>query len=258
MRIKQCKMLNDSMYNRFSYFLKKYSVKKYNNFNIPSVFFSLWGYGAIKNHKSLAVIVWRGTDIVKMESRLKSIKKRKNIYHVSISSYISKDLDKYGIKYKFIPIVGVNNKYFKPTEMGDEIYMYIPHNNEKYNNRYGRDIVKKIRKKCKYKINIVKSGQYSRKKLVNIYKRCFCGFRFTRHDGLPNQVIEMGLMGRKSFYNGGIPGSIKWDQKVDNILNNIEKESEKIGTIDYDYSSQINDFVKIKNNWLDTKFWNNN
>ena len=248
-------MLNDAMYNRFSYFFKKYSFKKYYDPNKPSVFFSLWGYGAIKNHKSLAVIVWRGTDILKMEGRLKSIKKRKNTYHISISSYIAKDMEKYGIRYKFIPIVGVDNKYFKPTVMGNEIYIYIPHDNKKYNDRYGRNIVEKIKKNCDYKINIVASDQYKRKDLVKIYSRCFCGLRLTKHDGLPSQVIEMGLMGRRSFYNGDIPGSIPWSKNVDNIIENIEEEAKKIGTVNYSYSKRISNFINIKDNWLDTKFW---
>lgn len=258
MRIHQCKMLNNDMYSRFSYFFKKYSLKKYNNPNKPSIFFSLWNYSSIKYHKSFALIIWRGSDILKMERVLKSIRKKKNIYHVAISSYISNDLKKYGIDHKFIPIVGVNNKYFKPTLMGNEIYTYIPNSNSlKYYPRYGMNIIDKIRKKCKYKINIMKNcNQYTKEELVKIYNRCFCGLRMTKHDGLPNQVIEMGLMGRKSFYNGDIPGSIKWNKKdIRDIVENIEKEANKIGTINLDYAEKIKKFVDIGEDWLCTEFW---
>lgn len=249
-------MLNDAMYERFAHFLKKHSLRKYHDPRRPAIFFSLWGMGALKIHKSFGLVIWRGTDVLKIGSRLRSIKKRTNIRHVAISSFIASDLDAYKIKYKSIPIVGVNNKYFYPTPKGNEIYVYIPENNEKYYNRYGGAVVDKIRSKCKYHINIVRADQYTRKELANVYRRCFCGLRLTKHDGLPNQVIEMGLMGRKSFYNGNIPGSIKWSKKrIDDIISNINREAETIGTIDYDYSEKISNFIDVGDAWKNTGFW---
>ena len=258
MRIKQCRMLNTKQEKKFKNFFKKYSLYKYDNSKNPVIFFSSWGYGPLRDHKGLVVVIWRGTDIIKMERRLKHIKKMKNVYHIAISSYIAKDLDKYGIKYKYIPIVGVDLKYFKPCVMGDEIYTYIPTSKtNKYYDRYGMKIIKNIQKKCKYKINIINSStKYSRREIADIYERCFCSLRMTKHDGLPNQVLEMGLMGRKSFYNGDIPDSIKWNKNIDKIIENIDIEACKIGTIDYDYPKRIEDFLDIGKEWLYTKFWN--
>jgi hypothetical protein len=257
MRIKQCYML-PNMRSAFSYFFKEHSFKRYDDYYSPSIFFSLWQYNAIRKHKSLAVIIWRGTDILKLKNKLPSIKKMKNVYHVAISSYIENDLKKYDIKYKYIPIIGMNMEYFKPCKKGNEIYTYIPyHKTKKYHNRYGMEIVKKIKSKCKYKINIITSkSKYSKKELLKIYEKCFCSLRMTEHDGLPNQVIEMGLMGRKSFYNGDIPGSIKWSEDVDKIIDDIEIEAKKIGTIDKDYANKINKFINIDNKtWKNTNFW---
>ena len=50
-------MLNTKMENRFYYFLKKYNLKKYYNCNKPAIFFSSWGYGAIRDHKSFGLII---------------------------------------------------------------------------------------------------------------------------------------------------------------------------------------------------------
>lgn len=254
MRIKQCKML-DSQRKIFKNFVKEYSLKKYYNPSKPAVFYSLWAYSFIKNHKSFALIIWRGSDIVKMQSRLFLIARRKNIYHIAISSYIIEDLKRYKIKYKFIPVVGVKMDFFKPAPLGDEIYTYVPNTHSKYYKRYGMKLVQKIQKKCKYKINIVIPGQYSKEELVKVYKRCFCSLRLTKHDGLPSQVIEMGLMGRRSLYNGNIPGTIKWVNNVDKIIEKIEIEAKKIGTIDHQYANQISDFIDIGDKWLDTEFW---
>ena len=250
-------MLNGNQEERFKSFFKKYSLNKYNNFENPAIFFSLWGFGLIKRHKGVAVIIWRGSDIIKMENKLKSIRKMKNVYHVAISSYIANDFEKYGIKYKFIPIVGVDTKYFKPCLMGNEIYTYVPSVfPKKYHERYGMAVIKKIQKKCKYKINIIDSStKYNRKEMFEIYKRCFCGLRMIKHDGLPNQVIEMGLMGRKSFYNGDIPGSIKWDKNIDKIISNIDEEAKKINTINYEHANEIEKFINIGSDWLNLNFW---
>lgn len=257
MRIKQCKMLNEQNEKIFKYFFKKYSLEKYYDVNSPAIFFSMWNYGSLKKHKSLAVIIWRGTDIVKNESKLKSIKNMKNVYHIAISSYIKNDLKKYKIKSKFIPVVGKKMKYFQACPLGDEIYTYVPDRHIKYEKRYGLKIIKKVQAKCKYKINISRSNdEYTRKELVNVYKRCFCGLRFSSHDGLPNTVLEMCLTGRKSIYNGNIPGSIKWNKNnIDKIIENIEIEAQKIGTIDRAYADEISKFIDIGDKWLNTEYW---
>ena len=251
-------MLSSKQEKFFKDFLKRNSLKTYNDLKAPSVFFSLWKFNDIKKHRGFAVVIWRGSDILKMGKKLKIIKNMKNVYHVAISSYIAEDLEKYGVKYKSIPIVGSTMDIFSPYVMGNEIYTYVPsHHTNKYYKRYGMDVINKIKKKIKYKINVVKAkNQHSKKKLIKIYERCFCGLRMTEHDGLPNQVVEMGLMGRKSFYNGSIPDSIKWNEhKIDQIVQNIEKEAEKIGTIDYKHADKIKDYINVGQGWIDTDFW---
>jgi len=254
-RIRQC-YIPENMKKSFSYFFEKYSLDYYKDREKPSLFFSGWSCSPIKKHKSLGVVIWRGTDIT--NDKILSLKNKKYIYHIAVSSFIKEDLKNQNIKYKFIPVVGRDMSIFIPTLLGNEIYAYAPYNdNLKYFKRYGMDIIKKIQKKIRYKINIIKySNKYSRKEMKEIYNLCFCGLRLTEHDGIPSQVIEMGLMGRKSFYNGGIPGSIKWNKKdIDSIVEGIKEEAKKIGTIDYDYSDKIKNFINIGDNWLNVRNW---
>lgn len=257
-RIKQC-YIPDHMEKRFSYFFKKYSLKKYHDRKSPSLFFSGWSMGSIKKHRGMGLVIWRGTEST--DDRISRLKKNRNISHVSISSFITEDLARNRVRYKFIPIVGVDMTNFKVCPLGDEIYTYIPdHSSDKYRKRYGMDLVIEIQKRINYKINIITSpNQCTREELLKIYERCFCSFRFTKHDGLPSQVIEMGLMGRKSFYNGDIPGSIRWNKKkIDKIVRNIDKESERIGVTDFEYSNEINKFIDIGTDWLKIKNWRSN
>jgi len=256
MKIKYCK-LNSDQRKSFPNFLGKHKLKqyKYEHKNKPAVFFGLYApdLGKFSNHKAFGIMIWRGSDSLH-KKRIKLAKSKKKIKHISISSFISKDLKEAGIDFKFIPIVGADMSAIKPKQLGDEIYTYIPNNRHEF---YGGKTVEEIQKKCKYKINIINGfDTYDRKTLIKIYERCFCCLRLTEHDGLPNSVVEMGLMGRKSIYNGDTPDAIKWDSNdVDAIIRNIEKESTKIGTMQKDISDNMKNYINVKDEWLNTGFW---
>lgn len=236
--------------------MERHSFSPYANKKAPTIFYGMWGLGSLKRHKGLGVVVWRGSDILKSLGQLPDLRKRKNIKHVAISHFIASDLKKAGLKYKFIPIVSKDLTDFKPVPLGDEIYTYAPDYNPKYFIRYGQDIINQVQDKCKYKINIIRSSsQFSKKEMIKVYGRCFCSFRFTKHDGLPNQVAEMSAMGRRSFYNGDLPGSIKWSDDISEILKNIEKEAQLIGTTNDELSIEMKEYANIGNDWLNIKFW---
>jgi hypothetical protein len=197
--------------------------------------------------------MWAGTDIILPGHLDAALNSKVNIKHIAISSFIANDLDKRGVKYKFLPLVGSDMSRYESEVLGNEIYAYVP---ETRQNFYGAKIIKELKKRCKYKINISNScNRYSKGKLYDIYKGCFCGLRLTPHDGVANQVVEMGLMGRKSIYNGKTPCSISWRDDVDSILESIEKEASKIGTKQNQLAADVKDFYTIKDNWLDTEYW---
>ena len=49
------------------------------------------------------------------------------------------------------------------------------------------------------------------------------GLRLTNIDGLPNTVLEMGLMGRHCIHNGNTPNSLNY-KSVEDIINHINNE----------------------------------
>jgi hypothetical protein len=138
--------------------------------------------------------------------------------------------------------------------LGDEIYAYVPDSAREF---YGGDIIDKIAKKCRYKINVIRSSsQLSKEELKNTYKRCFCGLRLTPHDGIANTVMELGLMGRMCIYNGEVPNAIKWvDGDIDGIVDNINKESCRIGCTNDDLSQKMKKFLDVGSDWLSTSFY---
>jgi hypothetical protein len=203
----------------------------------------------------MCVLVWRGSDIFR-KGYLKFVKSRPYIKHVAISSFIADDLKRKNIKCKLIPVRGNAIDDICPEVKGDEIYTYVPLSKKHYK-RYGGKLVDKIKKVCPYKINVITNHrQYSRSDLISIYKRCFCGFRFTKHDGLANTVVELGLMGRKCFYNDKhVPNSIPWKKDVESIMLKIEEEAKLIGSLDTNLANRVKKYVDVGDKWLKTQYW---
>ena len=236
--------------------MKRHNLRNYDNKKEPVIFYGLYrkDIELMESHKSLLVLIWRGSDILQ-HGHLEAAKNTKtNIRHVAISSYIRDDLERYGIKYTYLPIVGSTTKDIKPLPLGDEIYVYLPKTRHEF---FNEDIVRQIKKRCKYKINIATHiDHYTRKELLKVYKKCFCGIRLCPHDGLPNQVIEMGLMGRRCIHNGNLPGSIRWNKNnIDGIIDSINGEAKNIGHINKKLYKKMKKLVNIDNDWLNVGYW---
>jgi hypothetical protein len=89
-----------------------------------------------------------------------------------------------------------------------------------------------------------------------IYKQCFCGLRLTRHDGLSNTVVELGLMGRRCFWNGGSPNQITWSEnKVDAIVKRLYEERKLVGKVNTEVATATKNWLDIGEEWLDTSFY---
>lgn len=84
---------------------------------------------------------------------------------------------------------------------------------------------------------------FTKDQLYDVYAQCFLNLRLTPHDGCPNTNLQMGLMGRKSIYNGDLPHSIAWTD-VDNICESIMREYDNRHLSD-NVSSDFYNFVKI-------------
>jgi len=257
MKINQCYLSTTVKHGgKFVNFPQKYGCTKYKTKDKPAFFFGLYtaeDLKVLKNHRSMAVVIWRGGDATR-EKNIKLSSSRHNIKHIAISSFIADDLKSTGINYKFLPIVGSNIKKMKATPLGKCIYAYVPKNHRKF---YGGDIIDKLKKRSNYKIIVSSSSsRYSKKKMLNIYDNCFCGLRLTEHDGIANTVIELGLKGRKCIYNGCTPNAICWNKKdIDSILLRIDEEAKKIGSTNTELAKQVAKYIDIGEEWLDTKYW---
>lgn len=255
MRIKQC-IYDKNRMSKFYSFLEDNRLSGYKSSKDPVIFFGLYSraqFRALRDHKGLVIIIWRGTDILKHKRLSDVIALRKNsIRHVAISSFIAKDLDKVGISYKFIPIPGVKINNISAEKLGDEIYAYF---SKKRVSFYGGDIINRIKNKVPFKFNIsTGSNDYTRDEILKLYNRSFIGLRLTEHDGIANQVIELGLMGRRCIHNGDQPNCIHWKTDED-IIESIMNESKKIGQNNLEIAKKVKDYMNIGRDWLDTEYW---
>lgn len=270
MRINQV-CISPSLQYMLSRFRSKYKLEEYSNLLRPAIFFGCYSAHSIRqicNHKSLAVVVWGGTDAKLLRQHLNHKGERTNlgtwyskliqqqyVRHIAISEYIAEDLKSVGLKHKCIPINTVLPKKFKVCKPGKLLYSYG------YTRRpavYNRDLVKEVLRRLG-NVQLVQ-GEIGTDKTIlygnmpTIYGKCFMGLRLTTHDGLPNTVIELGLMGIRCIYNGCLPNAVKWTG-VKDIVTNIRKEQERIGLPNEEIAEKMRECITVSDDWLDTKYW---
>jgi hypothetical protein len=232
-------------------FLSKYSLTDMTSERSPLVMFGMYtsdDYKLYTSHKARIVVVWCGSDSMKINSkRLRILKSKPLTIHYAMSSFISDDLKKLGIKHTILPITPISVD-IDPQPRGEHIYCYGL-NNPKF---YNIELAKEVAKRTGYPIILARHTTFTRPELMQAYKESFIGLRLTPHDGLPNTVIELGMMGRRNVYNGGIPYCIKW-KGIDDICENVTKEYENRHQDNTHISTDIKNFINIPDSWLHLK-----
>jgi len=121
-------------------------------------------------------------------------------------------------------------------------------------------------------VEITVQAGYGQAELYEIYKRSFVGVRLTEHDNMAMSCIEMGLMGRRSIFNGNIPCAIpypcapydryepltrkQWVWQDESLLPRIGKMIlEMDREPDKFLAEEMREFVHDDKEWLDTKYY---
>lgn len=248
---------------------RKYGLQKYKDRNQPAIFYGFFSAAprVVISHKSIGIILWAGTDALRLFNYKKYGKKipssevvekvleMEQMYHICRSEYIQKDFEYCGIPYKFLRVSPSYPWLFFPKSLGSCIYCY----GYKFKpEKYGANTIQKLQRifpDIEFLSKDLKDEMIPYEEMFSVYEQCFLGLRLTSHDGLPNSVLEMGLMGRKSIYNGNIPGAIPYDSFND-IVDSIREERKKIGNLgDREISSEVRSMLDISDDWLDTDFY---
>lgn len=242
-------------------FMKKYNLVPLTDNSKPVFFFGIYSLNdidMINNHKSLAVLIWGGNDIVKIktdENRkkyCKNILNKSNVKHISISSDISKDLIDLGYIQNRIKFSLADISKYNVCSLGTNIYIYT---NVNCPERYGKKYYKEIKKRLpNIKFIIANYNTYTQIQLIKIYQSCFIGLRLTDHDGNANTVQELGLCGIRCVHNSDMPNAIPW-KTVDDIIKTIKKERVRIGKTFPEVAQQMKQFLQDDKKWLHSSYY---
>jgi len=264
--------------------LKKYNFEWYNKEqDEPMVLFGCYGIATkrdVMNHTGLCVIVWSGSDSLRLCEETNFVRyllaNTDRIYHIAHSHWIQTDLDHWNIPYIDRVVLPLDLSGFKFEEQpGSKVYHYgaAQKNREFY---YGTHLIRKIKSKWQGNrrypdITITTHNAYNQAELYQIYKDSFIGVRLTEHDNMALSCIEMGLMGRRSIFNGNIPCAINYGPQYfeyDRAVRagwvfqdeSLRPTIERMILDNQDYpnrlvADEMRDFVHDDEKWLDTKFY---
>jgi len=268
-------------------FQSRYNLEQYNpnrDRNEPVIVFGCYGGGTkndIMNHSGLCVIVWSGSDSVRLHEQGGFVRYCRDnsdrVFHIAHSHWIQTDLKHWGLDYidRVVIPTDLSSYQFEETP-GEAVYHYGTHQRTWY---YGTHLMKNIEKKWnknkRYpKIIITTQAAFNKEELYNVYKNSFIGVRLTEHDNMAMSVVEMGLMGRRSIFNGNVPCAIpypcepydryepltrkQWvwqDQSLTGVIERMILENQ-----DYPnrlVADEMREFVHDDEKWLNTEFYEN-
>jgi hypothetical protein len=229
--------------------IDKYGFVPYVDPDAPCVFNGMstrMDYQMLMRHRGPATVVWCGSDALKTNLYGGLLKGMKQVRHIAKSTCIQRTLAKHVpfLETEFIPITPTL-PIKQPVPLGDIVYVYG------VGDLYGSLLLPEVKKRIgSIEILHVGKTRFTREDLQRfVYPRTFIGIRLTSHDGLPNTVLEMGLMGRRSIHNGDVPTSLAWRDPAhvaDLILHEYESRATK--NIEQ-VAEETRAFIDIGNDW---------
>ena len=219
----------------------------------------------LQQREGLIVVVWAGSDSMRFHKNYGALQyfldNKHRVFHIAYSHWIKADLDEVGLDYFEIPIfpVSFSKDQFKVEPLGDLIYHYTSGTGT-HQWFYGTDTMEQIMANIGQshvlsgKLHMTNFHYVPRDRLHLEYRKCFVGVRLTSHDNMAISCVEMALMGRRSIFNGNIPGAIHYEDRSEVFDLIIEEyqyhEPDRLA------AEEMWDLISLdKGQWLDTNFY---
>jgi len=227
---------------------QKYGLADYTDSLGHLVIFGMYrdeDFDVFNNHFGPCTVVWQGSDVLNVPDWwLDVFGLQKEVKHIAISHWGFDALTKKGLRPEL--------RYLSATAPcpelancpnGDFVHFYSSVSSADSAKFMGAEMIPEIIQKTGIPIIQTALGMFDKPKLYDIYKSCFLNLRLTSFDGCPNTNLEMGLMGRKSVYNGkGMPGSIPWVD-VNHVCDIILEEYDNRKNDNSQVSKEVINFI---------------
>jgi hypothetical protein len=227
-------------------FHKRYGLTPYTDRAAPLIMFGMYrdeDFDILRRHDSFVTLVWQGMDARVINEKWLPFLRLTHIRHIAISHWIQNSLSGYGIPNELIPVSATSINMY-PVKRGNSVFLYYSDNSDSSRLYYGATLIPEIESRTGMRVQTAILGEYGKDALRRLYADCFINLRLTVYDGCPNTNLEMGLMGRRSIFNGHIPHSIPW-QNIDDICASIITEFERRHEPNEHISNDIANFLNI-------------
>jgi len=233
----------------------------------------------LMEHKGMIVILWTGADTLNLHTDQSFVwflkDNQERVFHIAYSHWLRHDLQLFGLKpIKRLVIPSLTDQFkFKPWH-DNKIFHYTSNKNPWF---YGTDHVKEIMRRMHPDPDNPELAIYNHRSrpfgnMAVESKKAFIGIRLTEHDGIAASVIEMGLMGRKTIFNGEYPCAINYSSKpyawcpelkkkrvfdYSWTVKHVESLLDIYGVSEPDrlLAEEMRVFIHDDHTWLSTKFY---
>jgi hypothetical protein len=239
-------------------FREKWKLHKISNFIDPCVFIGLYtdvDFHVWNKHKGPKILYFGGNDL--RDHQLNLVKNTENVNCIGYGGdWLYSTLDKYNIPYTTKRISLKNYDKFIPTPLGDKIYVYKGITGERQDYYNWNDVIVPVMKIIGEDKFLFTENKSLDELHEHFYKKCFIYLKPNERGGSAG-MIQLGLMGRMTITNGhsSFPNTIGYNN-IDDIVNIIEKESNKIGTLQQDLSDRLRECFLQTDEWLNLDFYN--
>lgn len=217
--------MTDFLADRDEWPLHHYALTPYRNKEAPVVF---WGayekdLHIIEQHKGQAIIVWRGNDL-RATGHRRDLWTREGWELIATSRFHETELTEIKLPYKRRNLPGRDLSAFTYLTAGQKIFFYTGgHEN------YREELIPEIQAAISDEIIVVNhSDRHTRDQIRGLMSECWLELRLRSFDGIPSTILEMASMGRRSVFNGDIPGSIPWadTEEIVTIIQNADRDAD--------------------------------
>lgn len=252
----------NQLYSPMVYFKEgmkeRWKLDEYHDPYAPAVFLCIHDPKDVQtfvNHKGPKLLYFAGADCT--PEKINIVKNTPNVVCIGWSPWVTQILKSNNIPYKEFNLPLKHYNEFKPTPLGENIYVYkgIHGNREDYFK--WNEVITPLQQVFGKDRIIYTSHQPFNILIDKYYNDCFVYIKPNERGG-STAMWELGYMGRKtiSTNQGDLPHVLNFNS-LEHIIELIMEESKKIGTLQIELSNSVHNKFQNDNEWLYLDFYNN-